>query len=71
MLLWDLIGMGKYLHNLILIYLHFYRAINAFGAADHLVYLTDALISVGFNQEQINKVMGGNVLRVLKHSLPK
>ena len=45
--------------------------IKAFGASNELVYLTDALISGGFTQEEIEKIMGGNVLRVLRNALPE
>nr|CAG4719562.1 unnamed protein product [Naegleria fowleri] len=44
--------------------------IKAFGASDHLVYLTDALISEGFTEKEISQIMGGNVLRMLRRSLP-
>jgi microsomal dipeptidase-like Zn-dependent dipeptidase len=36
-----------------------------------LVWITDALIEQGFNDDEIQMIMGGNALRVLKDSLPK
>ena len=45
--------------------------INAFGDASHLVYLTDELVTLGYNQSEIDKIMGGNYLRVLSQTLPK
>jgi membrane dipeptidase len=35
-----------------------------------LVELTDALLEAGFDREQLRKIMGGNVLRVLRSNLP-
>jgi microsomal dipeptidase-like Zn-dependent dipeptidase len=35
-----------------------------------LVQITDALLAEGFSDEEISRIMGGNVLRVLKESLP-
>lgn len=35
-----------------------------------LVELTDALVASGFGEEELEAVMGGNVLRVLKQNLP-
>ncbi len=36
-----------------------------------LVQITDALLSEGFGEEDIRKIMGGNVLRVLRENLPQ
>ncbi len=36
-----------------------------------LVELTDALLAAGFTEAQLQKLMGGNVLRVLRHNLPE
>ncbi len=36
----------------------------------HLDEMTDALIEEGFSDEQIGKIMGGNILRVLQENLP-
>ncbi|KAG2385764.1 hypothetical protein C9374_002913 [Naegleria lovaniensis] len=44
--------------------------IKAFGASDHLVHLTDALISQNFTETEISQIMGGNVLKMLRRSLP-
>ncbi|HEX4949154.1 MAG TPA: dipeptidase [Blastocatellia bacterium] len=35
-----------------------------------LVQVTDALLSEGFSEDEIKKIMGGNVLRVLREYLP-
>jgi microsomal dipeptidase-like Zn-dependent dipeptidase len=35
-----------------------------------LIQITDALLAEGFTDEEIGKVMGGNVLRLLKQNLP-
>ena len=35
-----------------------------------LVQITDALLGEGFNEDEIKKIMGGNVLRVLREHLP-
>lgn len=35
-----------------------------------LVQITDALLGEGFSEEEIKKIMGGNVLRVLRDNLP-
>ena len=35
-----------------------------------LVQITDALLAEGFNEEEIGKIMGGNVLRLLIQNLP-
>lgn len=35
-----------------------------------LVQITDALLGEGFSEEEIKKIMGGNVLRVLREHLP-
>ena len=35
-----------------------------------LVAVTDALIRAGLSEEQIKKVMGGNMLRFIARSLP-
>jgi microsomal dipeptidase-like Zn-dependent dipeptidase len=32
--------------------------------------LTDALLGAGFSEEEVQLIMGGNVLRVLTHTLP-
>lgn len=36
-----------------------------------LVEITDALLGEGFSEEDIKKIMGGNVLRVLRENLPQ
>ncbi|MEW6130025.1 MAG: dipeptidase [Acidobacteriota bacterium] len=36
-----------------------------------LVQITDALLQEGFNEEEIGKIMGGNVIRLLKELLPQ
>ncbi len=35
-----------------------------------VILITDALLSEGFNDEEIRKIMGSNVLRVLRENLP-
>ncbi len=35
-----------------------------------MVLITDALLRSGFTDEQVRKVMGGNVLRLLTETLP-
>lgn len=35
-----------------------------------LVQITDALLGEGFSEDEIKKIMGGNVLRVLRENLP-
>jgi len=35
-----------------------------------IVQITDALLEDGFTEEEIRKIMGGNLLRVLKENLP-
>jgi membrane dipeptidase len=35
-----------------------------------LVRITDALLAEGFSDSDIEKIMGGNVIRLLKESLP-
>ncbi len=39
--------------------------------ATGLVQITDALLAEGFREDEIRKVMGGNVLRVLSATLPR
>jgi microsomal dipeptidase-like Zn-dependent dipeptidase len=34
------------------------------------VHLTQALLDEGFGEEDIRKIMGGNVIRVLMETLP-
>lgn len=39
--------------------------------ASGLILLTEALMEEGFSREEIGKIMGGNVVRVLESTLPK
>ncbi len=39
-------------------------------AANNMVLLTSALIEAGFSNSQIQKIMGGNILRLLENNLP-
>ncbi|HSM60105.1 MAG TPA: membrane dipeptidase, partial [Longimicrobiales bacterium] len=45
-------------------------AVTAILDASGTVHLTDALLVRGFVEEEIRKVMGGNVVRVLREALP-
>lgn len=36
-----------------------------------LVQITDALLKAGFTEDQIRLIMGGNVVRVLRQTLPR
>jgi microsomal dipeptidase-like Zn-dependent dipeptidase len=36
-----------------------------------MAQLTDALLAEGFGDDEVGKVMGGNVLRLLEASLPR
>lgn len=46
-------------------------AITAPIDASGMALLTEALVGQGFTEEEIAKIMGGNVLRVLREVLPK
>ena len=45
-------------------------AVAAIVDASGTVHLVDALLGAGFEQDEIRKVMGGNVIRVLRETLP-
>lgn len=36
-----------------------------------LLQITDALLGAGFSEEQVRLIMGGNVVRVLRQTLPR
>jgi membrane dipeptidase len=40
-----------------------------FDASD-LVLVTDALLSAGFREDEVRRIMGGNVVRLLLDALP-
>jgi membrane dipeptidase len=39
--------------------------------ATGLVQITDALVAEGFSESDIRKIMGGNVVRLLRNGLPE
>ena len=45
-------------------------AVAAIGDASGTVHLTGALLQEGFGHDEIRKIMGGNVIRVLTETLP-
>lgn len=45
-------------------------AVPAIVDAAGVVHLTDALLQEGFGDDEIRKIMGGNVIRVLRETLP-
>jgi len=45
-------------------------AVAAMIDASQTIRLTQALLDVGFGEEDIRKIMGGNAIRVLMESLP-